>query len=140
MQVKKIGVEALVLVPDGQVSGAVDNSIKLLIKNDGELIVVAPWTIYNIKTLQLANNADKIFKRLILLSPWHREMNISFSDFANHLWFGQINSRTALAYDAAYALVKAFEMQSSPPTREGTLKSLSSEDFYVLWGDRHNSV
>jgi ABC-type branched-subunit amino acid transport system substrate-binding protein len=44
------------------------------------------------------------------------------------LWGGQVNTRSALTYDAAKVLIKAIEMQPEP-SREGMQTTLASPDF-----------
>jgi eukaryotic-like serine/threonine-protein kinase len=61
---------------------------------------------------------------------WHplNSQNKEFPQQARSLWGGEVNTRTASAYDAARALIKALEMQSNP-SRAGMQKILSSPDF-----------
>ncbi|MGL5064356.1 MAG: protein kinase domain-containing protein [Microcoleus sp.] len=47
---------------------------------------------------------------------------------AEKLWGGQVNTRSALTYDAARTLIKALEMQSEP-SREGMQKTLADPNF-----------
>ncbi len=118
----------ILLVPDGLVSDAQKNAIDLIKANNGHNWIVGTWTIYSPNTLEIREL--KPFERLVALAPWHRHLNKEFSQEAEKLWEGQINSRTALAYDATLTLIKALESQEKP-TRKGTQEVLTDPNFKV---------
>jgi ABC-type branched-subunit amino acid transport system substrate-binding protein len=93
--------------------------------------IVGAWTLMRSETLELASGQpEKSFKKLILSVGWHplNTLNKAFPQQARSLWGGEVNTRTASAYDATRALIKALEMQPKP-SREGIQRTLSSPNF-----------
>ncbi|HEY9743916.1 MAG TPA: receptor ligand binding family protein, partial [Coleofasciculaceae cyanobacterium] len=70
-----------------------------------------------------------------------------FPKAANQLWGGEVNWRTAMAYDAAKALIAAIGRN---PSRSGVQQALSASDFsasgaaggiqFLPSGDRNQAV
>jgi branched-chain amino acid transport system substrate-binding protein len=81
--------------------------------------------VYTPKTLQLGGLAAE---NMVLAIPWHILGNpqAEFPQVANQLWGGEVNWRTAMAYDAAKALIAAIERN---PTRSGVQQALLASDF-----------
>jgi eukaryotic-like serine/threonine-protein kinase len=75
-----------------------------------------------------------LLEKLIFSIGWHplNSPNQEFPQQARSLWEEERNTRTASAYDATRAIVKALEMQQEP-SREGIQQALSSPDFSA-WG------
>jgi branched-chain amino acid transport system substrate-binding protein len=86
---------------------------------------------------------------MVLAVPWHilGDPQSSFPKAASQLWGGEVNWRTALAYDAAKALIAGIERN---PSRTGVQQALSSSDFsatgssgeikFLPSGDRNRAV
>ena len=83
--------------------------------------------VYTPKTLQVAG---ELAQDLVLAIPWHLKSNreTEFSQVASHLWRGEVNWRTAMAYDATKALIAAIERH---PSRIGVQQALADPDFSV---------
>jgi len=133
------GETAIALVPDAQVTTSLNNAFEIVKLNADSLPdsfaarnwIVGAWTLMRSETLELASGQpQKSFKKLLLSVGWHplNSPNKAFPQHARSLWGGEVNTRTASAYDAARALIKALEMQPKP-SREGMQKMLSSPDF-----------
>lgn len=133
------GETAIALVPDAQVTTSLNNAVEIVKLNNDSLRdsfaarnwIVGAWTLMRSDTLELASHREeKSFKKIILSVGWHplNSPNKAFPQQARSLWGGEVNTRTASAYDAARALIKALEMQPNP-SREGMQKMLSSPDF-----------
>ncbi|WP_341733847.1 bifunctional serine/threonine-protein kinase/ABC transporter substrate-binding protein [Microcoleus sp. EPA2] len=125
------GETAIALVPDAQVTTSLNNAVEIVKLNNDRHWIVGAWTLMRSETLELASQREeKSFKKIILSVGWHplNSPNKAFPQQARSLWGGEVNTRTASAYDAARALIKALEMQQNP-SREGMQKMLSSPDF-----------
>jgi len=133
------GETAIALVPDAQVTTSLNNAFEIVKLNADSLPdsfaarnwIVGAWTLMRSETLELASGQpEKSFKKLILSVGWHplNTPNKAFPQQARSLWGGEVNTRTASAYDATRALIKALEMQPKP-SREGIQKTLSSPNF-----------
>jgi ABC-type branched-subunit amino acid transport system substrate-binding protein/tRNA A-37 threonylcarbamoyl transferase component Bud32 len=122
---------AIALVPDAQVTTSLNNAFEILKLNADSHWIVGAWTLMRSETLELASKQpQKSFKKLILSVGWHplNSPNKEFPQQARSLWEGEVNTRTASAYDAARALIKALEMQPNP-SRQGMQKMLASPNF-----------
>jgi ABC-type branched-subunit amino acid transport system substrate-binding protein/serine/threonine protein kinase len=133
------GETAIALVPDAQVTTSLNNAFEIVKLNADSLPdsfaarnwIVGAWTLMRSETLELASGQpEKSFKKLILSVGWHplNTPNKAFPQQARSLWGGEVNTRTASAYDATRALIKALEMQPKP-SREGIQRTLSSPNF-----------
>ena len=91
--------------------------------------VVAPWTLYDPRTLELAKQLKSI-KNLAISAFWHplKSFDEKFPQNAEKLWGGPVNTRAAFTYDAARTLIKALERQQKP-SREGIQKTLADPNF-----------
>jgi eukaryotic-like serine/threonine-protein kinase len=122
---------AIALVPDAQVTKSLENALDIIKLNGDRNWIVGAWTLMSPQTLEIASQSQqKLFKKLIFSVGWHplSSPNKEFPQQARSLWGGEVNTRTASAYDATRALIKAFEMQPKP-SREGMQKMLSSPNF-----------
>ncbi|WP_333181173.1 bifunctional serine/threonine-protein kinase/ABC transporter substrate-binding protein [Microcoleus sp. S13_C3] len=134
-EIEAKGETGIALVPDAQVTNSLNNAVEIMKVNDDRNWIVGAWTLMRSGTLELASQRQqKSFKKLLLSVGWHplNSPNKEFPQQARSLWGGEVNTRTASAYDAARALIKALEMQQEP-SREGMQKTLSSPDFSA-WG------
>ncbi|MGQ4649883.1 ABC transporter substrate-binding protein [Lyngbya aestuarii] len=142
-QAIKQGAEVLMLVPN---PATLDQALQVVQVNDQRLQLLAGDSAYNAKTLQIGRN-DSV--GMVLAIPWHILGNpqAAFPQAANQLWGGEVNWRTALAYDAAKAFIAGIERS---PSRTGVQQALASPDFsssgatdqirFFPSGDRNQSV
>ncbi|NET55792.1 MAG: ABC transporter substrate-binding protein [Symploca sp. SIO2E6] len=118
--------EVLMLAPDSG-SGALDKALLVVQVNDGRLPMLAGDSAYKLKTLQIGG---KEAEGMILAVPWHilGDPKADFPQAAKGLWGGDVNWRTALAYDATQALIAGLNQE---PTRKGIQKTLAAPGFSV---------
>ncbi|MEG4943711.1 bifunctional serine/threonine-protein kinase/ABC transporter substrate-binding protein [Microcoleus sp. F4-D5] len=128
-EVEKAGKTALLVIPDGQVTNSLENSIEMIKANNDRNWMVAPWTLYEPRTLEVAKQL-KFVEKLGISVFWHPLISFDkkFPHNAEKLWGGPVNTRSALTYDAARTLIKALEMQPEP-SREGMQKTLADPNF-----------
>lgn len=131
---------AIVLISDGQVSDAFDNSLKIIEENGGQNWIVANWSVYSPRTLKIAQDQSQekryqLLEKLILIVPGHplnnSVNNSDFSETAVKLWGGHVSARTALSYDAVQVILKGIQEQGTRPTSKGIQKTLADENFIV---------
>jgi branched-chain amino acid transport system substrate-binding protein len=118
------GADSLVLSPHVD---RLNKAIELAAANDGRLTLLASPTFYRFQTLQVGKAN---VKGLVLPVPWHSTAipGNPFPQNAKQLWGGNVNWRTATAYDATIAIAKALEQGNS---REALQKTLRSSNFSV---------
>ena len=102
-----------------------DQALQIIQVNRQRLSLLAGDDVYAPKTLQVAG---ELAENMVLAIPWHINSNptAEFAQVATKLWGGAVNWRTAMAYDAAQALIAAIERS---PTRIGVQKLLSDPHF-----------
>ncbi|MEG3896838.1 MULTISPECIES: bifunctional serine/threonine-protein kinase/ABC transporter substrate-binding protein [unclassified Microcoleus] len=130
-EIQASGETAIVLVPDPHVRRALDSAFEIIKLNGERNWIVGAWMLMCPQMLELASGQQqKLFKKLIFSVGWHplNSPNQAFPQQARSLWGEEGNTRTASAYDAARALIKALEMQLKP-SRKGMQKMLLSPDF-----------
>ena len=116
------GAEGLVL------AAAVDKikrSLDIIIANKGRLSLMANSTLYTIDTLKFGQSEAL---GMVLAAPWHPEAipDNHFPKNARKYWGGDVNWRSALAYDATQAIIAGLKQDN---TRQGLQKTLSSSQF-----------
>ncbi|MEG4840841.1 bifunctional serine/threonine-protein kinase/ABC transporter substrate-binding protein [Microcoleus sp. B9-D4] len=128
-EVEKSGKTALLVIPDGQVTTALENAIEMIKANGDRNWIVGPWTLYEPRTLEVAKELKSV-EKLGISVFWHPLISFDkkFPQNAEKLWGGPVNTRSALTYDAARTLIKALEMQPEP-SREGMQKTLADPNF-----------
>lgn len=109
-EVKQQGAKALIFIPDGRVnnSSSFDNTISLIDANADKLPMLGFRTLYSRKIFDRRN----FVKNLFLVVPWHylKSENKQFIQKAKDIWqTDNIDSITALSYDATLVLTKALE-------------------------------
>lgn len=116
------GAEVLMLAAN---TSTLDKALQVVQVNHQQLSLLAGDDVYTPKTLQVAG---ELAQDLVLAIPWHIRDNqeAEFAQVASQLWSGEVNWRTAMAYDAASALIAAI---SHSPTRIGVQKVLSDPKF-----------
>lgn len=123
--------EAIVLVPDGEVTAAQANAFKLVKENAGRYPIVGSWGLDNDELFGDMANAPE--QSLAISVPWHQLMskNRDFPKHAEQLWGGPVYAQTALAYDATRSFVRALQLLPEEPTRQSIRNALAAPDFAV---------
>ena len=95
--------------------------------NRQRLALLAGDGVYNPKTLQVTG---ELAENMVLAIPWHIKANLDdeFAKVSQRLWKGEVNWRTAMAYDATMALITAMERIPNP-TRTLIQKTLAEPNF-----------
>ncbi|MDJ0658506.1 MAG: ABC transporter substrate-binding protein [Crocosphaera sp.] len=144
-QAKNQGAEVLMLALS---TDTLEQALKVIEANGSELALLGGDDAYNIELLR-QGSADAV--GMVLAIPWHisAHQNEPFVQSATKLWGGEINWRTALAYDATLAFINGLE-KTSNPTRQSLQKTLSQADFsfqgasgsvnFLPSGDRNQAV
>ncbi|GET43553.1 ABC transporter substrate-binding protein [Microseira wollei] len=136
------GAEGLVLAAS---VSKIKRSLDIIRANKGRLYLMANSTLYTFDTLKLGQAEAN---EMVLAVPWHPEAipDNPFSKNARKYWGGDVNWRTALAYDATQAIIAGLKQDN---TRQGLQKTLSSSEFsangatgkiqFLPSGDRNDS-
>jgi branched-chain amino acid transport system substrate-binding protein len=142
-QAIKQGAEVLMLAPN---SPTLDKALQVVAVNRKRLQVLAGDDAYTPQTLQIGGESAV---GMVVAVPWHILTNpqAEFPKAANQLWGAQVNWRTAMAYDAAKALIAGIRRN---PSRTGVQQALSASDFsatgaaggiqFLPSGDRNQAV
>jgi ABC-type branched-subunit amino acid transport system substrate-binding protein/serine/threonine protein kinase len=128
-QARQQGATALVILPDANINPRTfEKASKLIKANQGRYWIMGGNTLYSPKTLEFTG--QEALKRLVLVVPWHHlsSPNPEFAQAAQKLWGGEVSSRTALAYDAASALITVLE-KLPHPSRTRVQKALADPNF-----------
>ena len=123
-QARSLDAEVLVFLNDTQ---TLDKAYLMMQLNNNRLPMLAGDEFYRPQTLQIVGeNAVG----LVVAAPWHilSNTNPDFSNAAERLWRGDINWRTATAYDAVKALAAGL---NNDPSRQGIQETLSQSDFAI---------
>jgi branched-chain amino acid transport system substrate-binding protein len=117
--------EALVLLNDSTIA---DKAYLLMQLNNRNLPLLGGDSLYKPQTLEIVGEKAQ---GLVLGVPWHAlgSANPQFSAAARSLWGGDVNWRTAMAYDATQALIEAL---AKNPSRSGIQVTLSESGFNVI--------
>ena len=118
------GAEAIMLAAN---TDTLDEALQVVQINRQRLALLAGDGVYNPKTLQVAG---ELAENMVLAIPWHIKANSDdqFAKVSQRLWKGEVNWRTAMAYDATMALITAIECTSNP-TRTLIQKTLAEPNF-----------
>ncbi|MEG4575316.1 ABC transporter substrate-binding protein [Microcoleus sp. N3A4] len=137
------GAQVIMLASD---SATIDKALQVVQINAKRLPLLAGDGAYTAKTLQIggAGATD-----MVLAVPWHilADPQSNFPQTSKQLWNAEVSWRTALAYDAAIALIAGLKRN---PTRTGIQQALSASDFsakgasgpirFLPSGDRNRAV
>ena len=109
-------------------SGTLDKALQVVHVNRQKLSLLGGDDVYAPKTLEVGN---ELAEKMVVAIPWHihKYPNVEFVQIARQLWRGDVNWRTAMAYDATQALIAAL---AKNPTRSGVQKALLSRNFFAL--------
>ncbi len=135
------GAEAIVLFPDSDVF---EKALQVVRVNRRQLPILAGDHVYQLETLKVGGDSQE----LIVAVPWHiLASDSAFPQEATRLWRGDVNWRTAMAYDATQALITALQQQ---PSRTGVQQALAASSFstegatgtikFLPSGDRNQAV
>jgi len=119
------GAEVILLASN---TGTIDQALQVAQANTSpRLPMLGGDDLYAAKTLQVGQQA---VEELTLAVAWHilANPNADFPREANQLWGGEVNWRSAMAFDATTALIAAL---AKNPTRKGVQAILSSPNFRV---------
>ncbi|MCZ8118316.1 MAG: ABC transporter substrate-binding protein [Microcystis sp. LE18-22.4A] len=142
-QAQQEGANLIALLGD---SGTLDKALQVVQINGQKLPIVAGDDVYSPKTLDVGG---KNALGMVVAIAWHlgANPNSTFVNNSRQLWQGDVNWRTATAYDATQALIAGIKGESS---REGVQRALRSSDFsvpgatnpvrFLPSGDRNQSV
>jgi branched-chain amino acid transport system substrate-binding protein len=137
------GAEALVFLND---SATVDQAYLLMQLNNRQLPQLGGNSLYKPQTLQIPGEKAQ---GLVLAVPWNAlgSPNTEFTAAARRLWGGDVNWRTAMAYDATQVLAAGL---AENPSRSGIQTALSQPSFnisgasgkikFLTSGDRNAAV
>ncbi|OUL18353.1 hypothetical protein BV378_35225 [Nostoc sp. RF31YmG] len=118
--------DALVVLPDGQTNDntAFNKAIDIIKWNKGKKIILGANTLYGQQVLNLSTETTK--DRLFLAVDWHPDQCGAkpFADQIHKYWGGDLNRRTALAYEAVQALLKAIELSNLSVDRTNIKRKL----------------
>lgn len=142
-QAIKGGAQVLMLAAN---TDTLDKALQVIQVNDKKLSLLGGDDVYSPKTLQIGREAAV---NMVVAIPWHILANpkAEFPKAASQLWGAEVNWRTAMAYDAAKALIAGIGRN---PTRKGVQTALSASDFsaegagggirFLPSGDRNQAV
>lgn len=127
-------------------TGTLDAALQVVQVNRRRLGLLGDDDVYSPKTLEVGQgNAEG----MVVAVPWHIDAHrdSAFVRQSKQLWMGNVNWRTAMAYDATKALIAAIERD---PTRAGVQQALMAPNFsaagasgtvqFLPSGDRSASV
>ncbi|MBW4574518.1 MAG: ABC transporter substrate-binding protein [Aphanothece sp. CMT-3BRIN-NPC111] len=119
------GADSLLLAPHVD---RLEKAMEVARANRGRLALFSTPTLYTIKTLQ---SGQEDVNGLVLPVPWHPKSGSAqaFATQARQLWGGEINWRTATAYDATRAAIAGLQKSQ---TREGLQAVLRSQGFSAI--------
>ncbi|HEY9875287.1 MAG TPA: ABC transporter substrate-binding protein [Candidatus Obscuribacterales bacterium] len=106
----------------------IDKAVKMAQANKGRLPLFASPTLYTNKTLEQGQQA---VNGLVLVTPWASEQLPNSHPFlatAKNLWGGNVNWRTAEAYDTTNLIATGLKKNQ---TREGLKNTITSPNFSV---------
>jgi branched-chain amino acid transport system substrate-binding protein len=118
------GAKVLVLAAN---TPTLDQALQVVAVNRRQLQLLGGDSLYNPKTLQVGGEAAV---GMVVAVPWVLLSNpqAPFTQEARKFWGGDVNWRTAMAYDAAEVLIAGLKRS---PTREGIQQTLSAPNFSV---------
>jgi len=114
-------------------TGTLDKALQVVQVNRQRLELLGGDDVYSPKTLEVGQEAAE---GMVVAVPWHIDAHRDspFVSQSKQLWVGNVNWRTATAYDATKALIGAFAQRllgsiERDPTRTGVQQALISPNF-----------
>jgi branched-chain amino acid transport system substrate-binding protein len=116
------GADIVILAPN---TATLDQALQVVSVNRRRLEMLGGDSVYNSRTLQVGGEAAE---GMVVAVPWVllSDPTSDFATVSSMLWGGDVNWRTAMAYDATLALVVGL---SRNPSREGLQQALAASDF-----------
>jgi branched-chain amino acid transport system substrate-binding protein len=116
------GADSMLLAPH---IDRLDRALEVAKVNQGRLALFGSPTLYTFKTLQ---NGQRDVNGIVIPAAWHPNAfpGISYANNASKRWGGDVNWRSATAYDATQAIVAGLRQST---TRDGLQKALSNPSF-----------
>lgn len=116
------GADSLLLAPHVD---RINRAVEVAQANNGRLKLLGSPTLYTIQTIQ---QGKSVFNGMVLAVTWHPKAipGNSFAENAVKLWGGDVNWRSATAYDATEAIIAGLKQNK---TREGLQQALSNPVF-----------
>jgi branched-chain amino acid transport system substrate-binding protein len=135
------GAETLMLAPN---SAVFEQMVAVVTANQGALPILAGDSAYKPELLATGEAGTGI----IIAVPWHilGDPDATFPQVARDLWGGDVNWRTAMAYDAVQAIAQGIAIA---PSRTGLQTALLNNTFtngtqgeikFLPSGDRNQAV
>jgi branched-chain amino acid transport system substrate-binding protein len=123
-QAKQQNAQVLVLASN---TATLDQALQVVAVNRRELALMGGDSLYNPKLLQVGGESAV---DMVVAVPWIFLSNPQspFAQDSRQLWGGDVNWRTAMAYDAAQVLIAAIKQN---PSREGVEQVLHTPNFSV---------
>ncbi|MBD2460978.1 amino acid ABC transporter substrate-binding protein [Oscillatoria sp. FACHB-1407] len=123
-QANQQGAEVLVMLAN---TATLDPALQVVGQNQNQLAVLGGDSLYNPKTLEVGGAAAE---GMVVAVPWVLLSNpqSSFVKTARELWGGDVNWRTAMAYDAVQVLIQGMQAGRE---REAIKNALNSDIFEV---------
>ncbi|GAB4376130.1 MAG: ABC transporter substrate-binding protein [Elainellaceae cyanobacterium] len=123
-RVTQRGAEVIVLTTN---TPTLDQAMQIVRANDQQLPILGGDSLYNPKVLE---DGQRAAEGMIVAVPWIISANFRspFVQNSQRLWGGDVNWRTAMAYDAARVLIEGI---SQNPTRQGIQQALSNPGFGI---------
>jgi branched-chain amino acid transport system substrate-binding protein len=116
------GADSILLIPSVDRLNA---AITLAKANQQRLFLLGSSALYTFQTLKEGQN---FVRGMVLAVPWHPNVfKNSFPQAAKQLWGGEVNWRTALAYDATNAIIQG--LKQGGVSRDGVQQILSASGF-----------
>jgi branched-chain amino acid transport system substrate-binding protein len=137
------GAQAIALLPNSE---TLDPALQVVQANGRRLPILAGDSVYNFTTLETAG-ANGV--GITLAVPWQSQQGNgeTFAAAARELWGGDVNWRTAMAYDAVQVFQAALQQN---PTRAGVQSAIAAQSFqatgasgairFVQSGDRNQAA
>jgi branched-chain amino acid transport system substrate-binding protein len=116
------GADIIILATSGS---TLNRGLQVVRANKNQLPILGGDDVYSPETLEIGGPAAK---NMIVAVPWHI-LAPGSQDFAvrsRKIWGGDVNWRTATAYDATQSLITALQKS---PSRAGIHTALSAPDF-----------
>ncbi|HEY9659550.1 MAG TPA: ABC transporter substrate-binding protein [Allocoleopsis sp.] len=116
------GADVLVLATN---TPTLQQALQVIQANQRQFALVGGDSLYNPQVLQVGQaNAEG----MVVAVPWIvlSHLQSPFVQASQKLWGGDVNWRTAMAYDATLALIEGLTQN---PTRQGIQQTLASPDF-----------
>lgn len=121
-QATQRGAQVLVLTTN---TSTLEQALQVIQANNSQFLLLGGDSLYNPKILEVGQENAR---GMVVAVPWVISSNrqSAFVEAAQKLWGGDVNWRTAMAYDAAETLIAALQQN---PTRQGMQQSLSNPSF-----------